>query len=94
MNLEATACGGGCHRLVGNVFGLFRDEKSKCVARGSHVALLESVTFIGLMNEEEVQSVRRAFEDSMSEKFTYQVYELPKRYPVDPGVDLDDQWDF
>jgi hypothetical protein len=52
---------------------------------------LESVSFIGLMNEEEVQSVRQAFEDSMSKKFTYHVYELPKRYPVDPGVDLDDQ---
>jgi hypothetical protein len=65
--------------------GMFRDEKSKCVARRSHVALLESVSFIGLMNEEEVQSGRQAFEDSMSKKFTYQVYELPKRYPVDPG---------
>jgi hypothetical protein len=94
INLEATACGGGCHRLVGNVFRLFRDEKSKCVARRSHVALLESVSFIGLMNEEEVQSVRQAFEDSVSKKFTYQLYELPKRYPVDPGVDLDDQGDF
>jgi hypothetical protein len=91
INLEATACGGGCHHLVGNVFRLFRDEKSKCIARRSHVALLESVSFIGLMNEEEVQSVRQAFEDSMSKKFTYHVYELPKRYPVDPGVDLDDQ---
>jgi hypothetical protein len=41
-----------------------------------------------------VQSVRQAFEDSVSKKFTYQLYELPKRYPVDPGVDLDDQGDF
>jgi len=93
INLEATSCGGGCHRLVGNVFRLFQDKFSVGVARRSHVALLESVDFIGLMNEEEVQSVRRAFVDSMSEKFTYQVYELPKRYTLDPGVDLADQGD-
>jgi hypothetical protein len=88
INLEATACASGCHRLVKNVLDVFGDRHWHILTK-PHVGLLESVDFVGLVNEEEVQSVHRAFGESMGGRFTCHVHELPEGYPVDPGVDED-----
>jgi hypothetical protein len=82
INLEAMACASGCHRLVNRVFGVVEDYLPMRLNRAPHIALLESVDIIGLVNEEEAQSVRRAFQaaNSMSEKLTCHVHELPEGY--------------
>jgi hypothetical protein len=86
INLEATACASGCHRLVKSVLSVFQDKQRRVLTK-PHVDLLESVDFIGLVNEEEVRSVHRAFGDSMGGRFTCHVHELPEGYPVDAEVD-------
>jgi hypothetical protein len=82
INLEAMACASGCHRLVNSVFRGVENNLPRRLARAPHIALLESVDIIGLVNEEEVQSVRRAFQfaDSVSVKLTCHVHELPEGY--------------
>jgi hypothetical protein len=80
INLEATACASGCHRLVNDVLRIVQEKLPMLLAGAPHIAQLESVDFIGLVNEEEVQSVSRVFANSVGEKLTCHVHELPEGY--------------
>jgi hypothetical protein len=76
IDVEATVCPLGCHRLVRHVF----DHRSaataggwlaECFAARPNNALLESLDFIGTVSDEERADIRRAFPDFIREKIAF-----------------------
>jgi len=92
INLEATTCSSGCHRLVKELFGSSRVRGTEIVARRPHIRQIESVYFIGIASEKEVQAVHSAFPSPLSDKFTFHVFEPLVEEPFDSDhVDLNGQ---
>jgi hypothetical protein len=73
INLEATSCPLGCHRLVKEVF----DEVSVRLVRrfatrsNNDMQLLESLDFLGTVSDKERESVRSAFPSFLQESITF-----------------------
>jgi hypothetical protein len=70
INLEATLCPLGCHRIVRPVFHACRDRLARLFAARPNDTLV-SIDFLGTVSDEERETIRMAFPDFVREKITF-----------------------
>jgi hypothetical protein len=70
INLEATVCPLGCHRIVRPVFYACQDRLARLFAARPNDTL-ESIDFLGTVSDEERETIRMAFPDPVREKITF-----------------------
>lgn len=70
INLQNTVCALGCHRMVDVIFDdeEMRSELRRFALRAKKIELLD---FLGTINEEERQIIRRAFPKFMRDRITF-----------------------
>jgi hypothetical protein len=71
VNLQATSCPLGCHRLVRQVFSTGSERLAECFAVRADNDLLESLDFLGTMSDKEREAIRLAFPSYIREKITF-----------------------
>lgn len=67
INLQATVCPQGCHRLVKYLF----ETHVRRVSRFGNVDVLEAVDFLGTVSDEERDAVLAVFPDDVKERVTF-----------------------
>jgi hypothetical protein len=70
INLQATVCPLGCHRIVRPVFYASQDRLARLFAARPNDKL-ESIDFLGTVSDEERETIRMAFPDFVREKITF-----------------------